>query len=163
MTGRDRCGLRALLILYPSMCVGMGRGEQHGTQVVLAFPSISFHSCKVGLVCSCRPACSWSKAGAEEHLGEVAVKSPVPSRLPHNSQPCHHGTREALPLSPQDVTNAPDLDKQCWLWDLQTPSPRGPPELQPTAAHITGAPWPGHLPSSTSDRLTRGTVEWLKA
>lgn len=50
MTGRDRCGLRALLILYPSMCVGMGRGEQHGTQVVLAFPSISFHSCKVGLV-----------------------------------------------------------------------------------------------------------------
>lgn len=50
MTGRDRCGLRALLTLYPSMCVGMGRGEQHGTQVVLAFPSISFHSCKVGLV-----------------------------------------------------------------------------------------------------------------
>lgn len=76
---------------------------------------------------------------------------------------CHHGTREALLLSPQDVTNAPDLDKCCWLWDLQTPGPRGPPELQLTAAHITGAPWPGHLPSSTSDCFTRGTVEWLKA
>ena len=31
------------------VCV-WGSGEQLGTQVVLAFPSISFHSCKVGPV-----------------------------------------------------------------------------------------------------------------
>lgn len=106
-------------------------GEWGGDiQVVLAFLSISFHSCKVGLSCSLTQIASWSKAFAKKHYWEVAVKSwerssvlSVPSlRLSRHPDLCHCGRVEALLLSPLAFADSPNLDRPCWLWDVQASS-----------------------------------------
>lgn len=44
------------------------------------------------------------------------------SCLSYDPNLCHRGKVEALLLSPLAFTDSPNLDKLCWLWDVQTSS-----------------------------------------
>lgn len=141
-------------------CMIVGRW---GTQVVLAFLSISFHSCKVGPSCSCTHIASWPKACAEEHCWKAAVKDGTaalcPAHLPafHTTPSlCHCGRVATLWLSPLAFTDAPNLDKPCWLWALQTPHHRGPHSCTPQLL-------PSHSTSGHSTRWDRGVVQNLRS
>ena len=155
------------------VCGGRGgrREGRRGTQLALAFLSISFHSCKVGPSCSPTQTCllRGPRPALRSIAGRWLLKAGRAALCPHTfhatASLCHHGSGEALLLSPQAFTDAPELDKPLWLWDLQTPGPRGPHscirQLLPSPGpRGRGVSPPPHL---TSDTWDSGVVKSLRS
>lgn len=122
-----------------------------GAQVGLAFPSISVSSWEGDHPALPRrlprgPRPMLTSPIRRRLPGAGAALCSVPPSIPFTCcQPLPLGEGGSPLVSPWAFTDAPNLDKPCWLWDLQTPRSLGAPRCSHQRPHCLCISPPPHL------------------